>query len=103
MRQACNTRRSVTTALTIAIGTSAVLLFGAYTIYTTYGLQTSTVQRSGHLTVYRDGYFNFGAGNPAAWGIDDYATVPLPDGQTMVTFVDVTDTVQVERALVERA
>ena len=32
----------------------------------------------------------------------DYATVPLPDGQTMVTFVDVTDSVQVERALVER-
>lgn len=32
----------------------------------------------------------------------DYASVPLPDGQTMVTFVDVSDTVQVERALVER-
>jgi signal transduction histidine kinase len=32
----------------------------------------------------------------------DYATVPLPDGQTMVTFLDVTDSVQVERALVER-
>jgi signal transduction histidine kinase len=32
----------------------------------------------------------------------DYATVPLPDGQTMVTFVDVSDSVQVERALVER-
>ncbi len=32
----------------------------------------------------------------------DYATVPLPDGQTMVTFVDVTDSVQVERALVDR-
>ncbi len=32
----------------------------------------------------------------------DYATVPLPDGQTMVTFVDVTDTIKVERALVER-
>ena len=32
----------------------------------------------------------------------DYATVPLPDGQTMVTFVDVTDSVHVERALVER-
>ena len=28
--------------------------------------------------------------------------MPLPDGQTMVTFVDVTDSVQVERALVER-
>jgi signal transduction histidine kinase len=34
--------------------------------------------------------------------IVDYATVPLPDGQTMVTFVDVSDTVQVQRALVER-
>ncbi len=32
----------------------------------------------------------------------DYATVPLPDGQTMVTFVDVTDSVQVETALVEK-
>jgi len=34
--------------------------------------------------------------------IIDYATMPLPDGQTMVTFVDATDSVQVERALVER-
>ena len=32
----------------------------------------------------------------------DYATVPLPGGQTMVTFIDVSDTVQVERALTER-
>ena len=32
----------------------------------------------------------------------DYATIPLPEGQTMVTFVDVTATVQVERALTEK-
>lgn len=32
----------------------------------------------------------------------DYATVPLPGGQTMVTFMDVSDTVQVERVLTER-
>lgn len=32
----------------------------------------------------------------------DYATVPLPGGQTMVTVVDVTDSVKVERALIER-
>ncbi len=32
----------------------------------------------------------------------DYATVPLPDGATLVTFQDVTDTVNVERALRER-
>ncbi|MGD9737801.1 MAG: PAS-domain containing protein [Bauldia sp.] len=32
----------------------------------------------------------------------DYATMPLPEGQTMVTFVDVTDSVRVERALTDR-
>lgn len=32
----------------------------------------------------------------------DFATVPLPDGATLATFVDVTDTVKVERALKER-
>jgi signal transduction histidine kinase len=31
-----------------------------------------------------------------------FAVVPLPNGQTMLTFVDVTDTVRVERALMER-
>ncbi len=32
----------------------------------------------------------------------DFATVPLPDGGTLVTFVNVTDTVLVERALLEK-
>src|SRR4029078_11312846 len=32
----------------------------------------------------------------------DLATVPLPDGATLVTFLDVTDTIYVERALRER-
>ncbi len=32
----------------------------------------------------------------------DYATVPLPEGQTMVTFVDSTDSLRVERALLDR-
>jgi signal transduction histidine kinase len=33
----------------------------------------------------------------------DCTTVPLPDGATLVTFQDVTDSVNVERALIERA
>ncbi len=32
----------------------------------------------------------------------DYAAIPLPDGATMVTFADVTDSTRVERALKER-
>ena len=43
---------------------------------------------------------------PASSGRDgnvvDCATMPLPDGATLVTFQDVTDTVNVERALRER-
>ncbi|HUO91281.1 MAG TPA: FtsX-like permease family protein [Rhizomicrobium sp.] len=70
-----NTRRSMTTMLTIAIGTAATLVFGAYTVYVTYGLQTGTVDRVGHLTVYRNGYFDFGSGNPAIWGIPHYEAV----------------------------
>src|SRR5579864_8503944 len=70
-----NTRRSLTTLLTIAVGTGATLVFGAYVTYVTFGLQTSTVQRTGHLTVYRNGYFTFGSGNPAIWGISNYGAL----------------------------
>ena len=70
-----NTRRSLTTMLTIAIGTAATLIFGAYTTFVTYGIQTSTVERLGHLTVYRRGYFDFGSGNPAIWGIANYQSL----------------------------
>src|SRR5215467_13794493 len=70
-----NTRRSVTTLSTIAIGAAAVLVFGAYITYIEYGVQTNAVQRTGHLQVFRNGYFTFGAAAPAAWGIDGYRSV----------------------------
>ncbi len=35
-------------------------------------------------------------------GVVDFGTVPLPDGATLVTFVNVTDRVAVERALMEK-
>jgi len=36
----------------------------------------NNVQRIGHLTVFRDGlFFWWGAGNPAAYGIDHYQDV----------------------------
>ena len=67
-----NTRRSVTTLSTIAIGAGAVLVFGAYVTYIEYGVQTNAVQRTGHFQVFRNGYFNFGTAAPGAWGIDNY-------------------------------
>ncbi|HEY4941230.1 MAG TPA: FtsX-like permease family protein [Rhizomicrobium sp.] len=70
-----NARRSIMTILAIAIGAAAMLVFGAYSQYDLYVLQTSTVARTGHLQVYRKGFFDFGSGNPAIWGMDDYKNV----------------------------
>jgi putative ABC transport system permease protein len=70
-----NTRRSITTLLTIAIGATAVLVFGAYITYIQFGVQTGAVQDTGHLQVFRNGYFNYGTAAPADWGIDNYQAV----------------------------
>ena len=70
-----NRRRSAVTGLAVAVGAVALLVFGAFQAYVFAGFQTNVVQRQGHLTVFRDGYFLYGAGNPAAYGIDDYQTV----------------------------
>jgi len=70
-----NRRRSIMTASLVAMGALALLMFGAFTTYIFAGLETGLVQRGGHLAVYRSGYFLFGPGNPAAYGIDDYKAV----------------------------
>ncbi len=70
-----NRRRSAMTLLSMALGLSAVLLFGGYIKDMTYGLQTDFVKRGGHLQIQHAGYFEHGSGNPAAYGIRDYERV----------------------------
>ncbi len=70
-----NARRSATTTVAIAVGGVAVVLFGGYVSAIVYGLQTGMVQGNGHLHVYRSGYFLYGSGNPAAYGIPGYRDV----------------------------
>lgn len=70
-----NGRRSVMTVLAIAVGSIAVVLFGEFVAFVQAGLETNAVQKVGHLTVFRKGYFDYGAGNPAAFGIDHYEDV----------------------------
>src|SRR4051794_7647712 len=70
-----NRRRSAMTGSAVAVGAVALLVFGAFTNYVFAGFQTNVVQRIGHLTVFRTGYFTFGSGNPAAYGIDRYQEV----------------------------
>jgi putative ABC transport system permease protein len=70
-----NARRSLMTLSAVAVGFMAIGLFGEFMAYITTGFQTTTVERSGHLSVFHSGYFDFGAGNPAAYGISSYADV----------------------------
>src|SRR6185312_13529803 len=70
-----NRRRSIMTGSAVAAGSLALLLFGGFTSYIFAGLETGNVQRNGHLTVFHSGYFLFGEGNPAAYGIPDYRGV----------------------------
>ena len=70
-----NARRSLMTGSAIMVGTLGLLVFAGATGYLILSQETISVQRLGHLTVFRDGYFLFGTGNPAAYGIDDYRSV----------------------------
>ena len=70
-----NVRRSVMTGLAIAMGALAMLTFGAFMQELIVGIETITVESTGHLAVLRKGYFEFGSGNPAAYGIDKYQSV----------------------------
>lgn len=67
-----NRRRTSITMMTIAMGGAALLLLGALMSYIVLEFQTSTVRRTGHLAVFKSGYFEFGAGNPSAYGIRNY-------------------------------
>jgi putative ABC transport system permease protein len=70
-----NVRRSTMTGSAVAAGALAMLLFGGFVSYIFAGLETNNVQRIGHLTIFRQGYFLLGSGNPAAYGIDKYQGV----------------------------
>jgi putative ABC transport system permease protein len=67
-----NSRRSLMTISAVAVGAVALILFGQFMAYLVLAFQTTTVAQTGHLTVFRTGYFDFGAGNPGAYGISDY-------------------------------
>lgn len=70
-----NGRRSFLTLLAIAVGGIAIILFGEFAAFVRAALETNAVAKVGHLTVFSTGYFDYGAGNPAAFGISDYRRV----------------------------
>ncbi|MEJ6003302.1 ABC transporter permease [Paucibacter soli] len=67
-----NRRRSLTTLLAMVIGLGAILTFGGYSRNAVLGMETGFIQLHGHLQIQRQGYFLYGSGNPASYGIRDY-------------------------------
>ncbi len=70
-----NFRRSLMTISAIAVGTMSMVLFGEFVSQIFVALETQNVIRSGHIALFRNGYFKYGAGNPAAYGIHNYQSV----------------------------
>jgi len=70
-----NGRRTLMTCGAIAVSAIAVMLFGEYQQFIAKGVETGVVARVGHLTIYHEGYFDFGAGNPGGYSISGYQKV----------------------------
>jgi putative ABC transport system permease protein len=70
-----NARRSSITVLSVATGGIAVLMFGGFVSNIFHSLETGLVMGGGHLQVFKQGYFHFGAGDPASYGIPNYEEV----------------------------
>jgi putative ABC transport system permease protein len=70
-----NIRRSLMTISAIAVGTMSMLLFGEFVSQIFVALETQNVIRSGHLALFRSGYYKYGGGNPAAYGIHKYQSI----------------------------
>lgn len=66
-----NRRRSLATLAAIAIGGTAILLFGGYTANIRYSLETAQVRNGGHLQVQHKDLADYGSGNPSAYAVTD--------------------------------
>lgn len=70
-----NGRRSLVTLMAIAVGGVSLVLFGEFAAYIRVALETNAVEKVGHLTIFHTGYFDYGAGNPAAFAISGYREI----------------------------
>lgn len=70
-----NRRRSMTTLLAMVVGLVSMLIFGGYARNAVLATETGYVQYHGHLQIQHKGYFQYGSGNPVAYGISDYERI----------------------------
>lgn len=67
-----NRRRSLTSIFAIVVSSFSILVFGGFVNSLGNGMETGFVQNNGHLHIYPEGYFDYGSGNPSAYGVFNY-------------------------------
>jgi len=67
-----NRRRSLATLLAMAIGSTAIMLFGGFSGNINYEMHTRSVIRGGHLQIQHRDFYLYGSGDPTSYGIADY-------------------------------
>lgn len=68
-----NRRRSIVTMLAVALSCGGLALFGGYVSWSFRGVEMQTVGTYGHIQVYKKGYYESGAGDPASFALGNYA------------------------------
>ena len=67
-----NTRRSLITILSIAVGCTALITFGAFINFSFEGLRETTIRTQlGHMQIYAKGYWEKRIVDPSAAKIED--------------------------------
>ncbi len=86
-----NRRRSLSTLAALAIGLTAILLFGGFNANLRHTMLTAYVRSGGHLQVQHRDYFLYGSGNPTAYGIANHAALidAIRDDATLAPMVAV--------------
>lgn len=67
-----NARRSIVTLAAIGLSCSSLILIGGYFAMIFAGTELQVVTTEGHVQVYRSGYLEEGAGNPASFAIPNF-------------------------------
>ncbi|HPN30851.1 MAG TPA: FtsX-like permease family protein [bacterium] len=60
------------TIIAISVSCIALLLFGGFVSSIMIGVETGILMSTGHLHIYKKGFSDYGAGNTANYGIDNY-------------------------------
>ena len=70
-----NIRRSMMTILAIGVGAISMLVFGEFVFRIFAQIETQSVITTGHIAIYKEGYFKYGVGDPSSYGINNYQKI----------------------------